>query len=205
MKYIPSIAFEEMSGSATAAKTRGRKYIRNRGYGGSTRTEFQASVKSVFKQLAQSQAGRSVLGTSSKISGANLYMRLNYWIVFCGGDALANPPELVGVEAPGEAVISLTAEKFTFELEQVPAAAADLRLVICASAPKGNGITRAYSKAAVIGGPFAVEAAEIDIKAAYETKNGAPTAAAPKVFMKYFFVNTKTGEKSGEMMAIARL
>ncbi|MGM9775986.1 MAG: D-Ala-D-Ala carboxypeptidase family metallohydrolase [Candidatus Coprenecus sp.] len=23
-------------------------------------------------------------------------MRLNYWIVFCGGDALANPPELVG-------------------------------------------------------------------------------------------------------------
>ena len=90
MKYIPSIAFEEMSGSAkgvTAAKVRGRKYIRNRGYGGSTRTEFQASVKSVFKQLsqswkaltnaqilawnklAQSQAGRSVLGTSSKISG----------------------------------------------------------------------------------------------------------------------------------------
>lgn len=57
MKYIPSIAFEEMSGSAkgvTAAKTRGRKYIRNRGYGGSTRTEFQASVKSVFKQLSQS-------------------------------------------------------------------------------------------------------------------------------------------------------
>ena len=116
MKYIPSIAFEEMSVFAkgvTAAKTRGRKYIRNRGYGGTTRTEFQASVKSVFKQLsqswkalsnaqilawnklAQSQAGRSVLGTSSKISGANLFMRLNYWIVFCGGDALANPPELV--------------------------------------------------------------------------------------------------------------
>ena len=33
MKYNPSIAFDEMSGSAkgvTAAKTRGRKYIRNR-------------------------------------------------------------------------------------------------------------------------------------------------------------------------------
>ncbi len=41
MKYVPSIAFDEMSGSAkgvTAAKSRGRKYIRNRGYGGSTRT-----------------------------------------------------------------------------------------------------------------------------------------------------------------------
>ena len=57
MKYIPSIAFEEMSGSAkgvTAAKVRGRKYIRNRGYGGGFKTSAQAAVKSIFKQLSQS-------------------------------------------------------------------------------------------------------------------------------------------------------
>ena len=57
MKYVPSIAFDEMSGSAkgvTAAKVRGRKYIRNRGYGGSVRTSAQAAVKSIFKQLSQS-------------------------------------------------------------------------------------------------------------------------------------------------------
>ena len=76
---------------------------RNKGYGGGVRTAAQAAVKSVFKQLSQSwksltneqilawnslalsQAGRSVLGTSSKITGSNLYMRLNYWIVTCGG------------------------------------------------------------------------------------------------------------------------
>lgn len=60
MKYVPSIAFDEMSGSAkgvTAAKTRGRKYIRNHGYGGSTRTSYQASVKSIFKQLSQAWKG----------------------------------------------------------------------------------------------------------------------------------------------------
>ena len=60
MKYIPSIAFEEMSGSAkgvTAAKVKSRKYIRNRGYGGSTHTSFQASVKAVFKQLSQAWKG----------------------------------------------------------------------------------------------------------------------------------------------------
>ena len=99
MKYVPSIAFDEMSGSAkgvTAAKSRGRKYIRNRGYGGGVRTSAQAAVKSVFKQLtqswknltnaqilawnalAQTQAGKSVLGTAAKITGANLYTRLNY-------------------------------------------------------------------------------------------------------------------------------
>lgn len=189
MKYVPSIAFDEMSGSAkgvTAAKSRGRKYIRNRGYGGATRTAAQSSVKAIFKQLTQAwknlsnaqilawnvlaltQAGKSVLGTASKISGANLFTRLNYWLVYCGGDIMQNPPTLQGVEAPTEAVIALTPTKFTFELEGEPANAGDL-------------------------------------KTAYDEKNGVPTSAAPKVFMKYFFVNTVTGEKSGEMLAVVTL
>lgn len=57
-------------------------------------------------------------------------MGLNYWVVCCGGDILAVPPTLGGVDAPGEAVITLTADSFKFELEQAPAGAADLRLVI---------------------------------------------------------------------------
>ena len=44
-----------------------------------------------------------------------------------------------------------------------------------------------------------------NIKTAYDEKYGAPNAATPKVFMKYFFVNTKTGEKSGEMLASVAL
>ena len=226
MKYVPSIAFDEMSGSAkgvTAAKTRGRKYIRNRGYGGSVRTSAQASVKSVFKQLTQAwrnltnaqilawnalaltQMGKSVLGTGAKISGANLFTRLNYWVVACGGAIMTEPPVLKGVEAPSSATIALTAEKFSFTLDGEPAVPADLKLIILASPAQSNGITRAYSKAVQIGGTYEPASEEYDIKAAYDAKNGAPTAAAPKVFLRYFFVNTKTGEKSGEMMAIAKL
>ena len=197
-----------MSGSAkgvTAAKVRGRKYIRNRGYGGGVRTSAQAAVKSIFKQLSQSwknltnaqilawnalaqtQAGKSVLGTSAKISGANLYSRLNYWIVFCGGEALSNPPAL------------------TFELEGEPDNAADLKLIIMASAPQSNGVTRAYGKAVQIAQPLEAVCEEYDIKEDFDNKHGAPNAAAPKVFMKYFFVNTKTGEKSGEMLTLVTL
>lgn len=227
MKYIPSIAFDEMSGSAkgvTAAKNRGRKYIRNRGYGGSTRTSNQAEVKSIFKQLSQAwrnltnaqilawnalaltQMGKSVLGTKGKISGSNLFMRLNYWIVYCGGAIAENPPALVGVEAPSEAIITLTAEKFEFELENVPADTANLKLVILASEPQSNGVTRAYSKAAGIIAPFTPETeTPVDLKAAYTAKCGYPSAAAPRVFVKYFLVNTVTGEKSGEMMQAVRL
>lgn len=227
MKYIPSIAFEEMSGSAkgvTAAKVRGRKYIRNRGYGGSTRTSDQASVKSIFKQLSQSwksltneqilawnslaltQAGRSVLGTSAKVTGSNLYMRLNYWIVFCGGTALTAPPTLRGVETPDEATIVLTNAAFTFSLNGEPTTNQEnLRLIIMASAPQSNGVTRAYSKAVGITAPKEAVSEEYDIKADYESKHGAVTTAAPKVFLKWFFVDTVTGEKSGEMMASATM
>ena len=45
----------------------------------------------------------------------------------------------------------------------------------------------------------------INIKAGYDAKYGAPSAGSPKVFFKYFYVNTATGEKSGEMMASAEL
>ena len=226
MKYVPSIAFDEMSGSAkgvTAAKVRGRKYIRNRGYGGGVRTSAQAAVKSIFKQLSQSwknltnaqilawnalaqtQAGKSVLGTASKISGANLYSRLNFWIVKCGGEALATPPTLVGVEAPAEAEFDLSAQAFNVQLTDMPADVADLKLVIMASAPQSNGISRAYSKAVQIGAPREIVDEMIDIKAEYEAVHGAVTEAAPKVFLKYFYVNTKTGEKSGEMLGVVKL
>lgn len=226
MKYVPSIAFDEMSGSAkgvTAAKTMGRKYIRNRGYGGSARTSAQASVKSIFKQLSQAwknltnaqilawnalaltQAGKSVLGTSAKISGANLFTRLNYWVVACGGNVMQNPPTLQGVEAPTEAVITLTPSKFTFELEGEPENPENLKLIVMASAPQSNGVTRAYSKAVRVGAPLEAASEVYDLKKDYDEKNGVPTSTAPKVFMKYFFVNTVTGEKSGEMLVSVKL
>lgn len=85
-------------------------------------------MKTIFKQLSQawkcltnaqilkwnalalSQEGKSVLGSKGKISGANLFMRLNYWIVYRGGEIAADPPALVGVDAPSEAINTLTGE-----------------------------------------------------------------------------------------------
>ena len=222
MKYIPSIAFEEMSGSAkgvTAAKMKSRKYIRNRGYGGSVRTADQAKVKGIFKQLttqwkslsndqilawnklALSQEGRSVLGSKAKISGANLYTRLNYWIVACGGTALANPPALVGVENPGAATIACQGSTFTFTLASVPADVTNLKLVIEASEGQSNGVTRAHSKAVAIKMVATPSTSAVDIVADYTAKHGAPSAAAPKIFFRYYLVNGATGEKSGTMLA----
>ena len=226
MKYNPSIAFDEMSGSAkgvTAAKTRGRKYIRNRGYGGSTRTNFQTSVKAVFKQLstawqgltneqmlawhaaANSAQGRSVLGTKAKITGSNLFSRLNFWVVSAGGSIINTPPALNGVMAPAEATVSITSSAMTFTLASIPDSVTNLKLVIQASEPQSNGIRSAYSKAAAFTELQTPVTTAIDIKTDYDKKNGAPTAGNPKVFFKYFYINTATGEKSADMYASGKL
>lgn len=222
MKYIPSIAFEEMSGSAkgvTAAKIKNRKYIRNRGYGGFVRTSNQAKVKGDFKRLATmwktlandnilacnklalSQQGRSVLGTGAKISGASLFTRLNYWIVACGGQPVLVPPTLLGVENPSSATIVCEGDTFTFKLDQALADNGGIFLVIEATEGQSNGVSRAHSKASSIKLVEEPTAAAIDIRADYVAKNGAPSAAAPKIFFRYYYVNSSTSEKSGAMLA----
>lgn len=221
MKYIPSIAFEEMSGSAkgvTAAKVKNRKYIRNRGYGCSVRTTDQAKVKGVFKRLttmwkilpnaqilawnklALSQEARSVLGTKGKISGANLFTRLNYWIVACSGQPVTTPPTLLSVENPSSATIVCQGETFTFKLDQALADNGGIYLVIEATEGQSNGVSRAHSKASAIKMVEEPTATAIDIRADYVAKNGAPNEAAPKIFFRYY-VNSSTGEKSGIMFA----
>ncbi len=154
-----------------------------------------------WNKLALSQAGRSVLGTSAKISGANLFTRLNYWVVTLGGQVMVTPPELNSVEAPSTATIVCQGETFTFKLDQALADNGGIFLVIEASEGQSNGVSRAHSKAAAIKMVEEPTAAAIDIRADYVAKNGAPSAAAPKIFFRYYYVNSSTGEKSGVMLA----
>lgn len=126
-------------------------------------------------------------------------------MVYCGGAITQNTAKPSVRRSPTEVIVTLTPTKFTFELEGEPADVANLKLIIQASAPQSNGVTRAYSKAVQIGNVFEPVTEEYDIKQDYDDKHGVPNATSPKVFIKYFFVNTKTGEKSGEMMTMVTL
>ena len=224
MKYIPSIAFEEMSGSAkgvTAAKVKGRKFIKNRGYGGRIGTVDQAKNKGVMKmittkwksltneqilawnKLALSQDAKSVLGTKGKISGLNLFQRLNFWVVKLGGNIMLMPPTLTGVETPPTATIVCSSAAFTFKLDQELSDNGGIYLIIQASEGQSNGVTRGYGKAVQIMDVEEPGTDAIDIKSAYESKHGALGTGAPKVFFKYFLVNSYTGETSVPMQALA--
>ena len=83
-------------------------------------------------------------------------------------------PPLHGVETLTEAVVTLTPTKFTFELEGEPDNAADLKLIIMASAPQSNGVTRAYGKAVQIAQPLEAVCEEYDIKEDFGNKHGTP-------------------------------
>ena len=154
-----------------------------------------------WNKLALSQQGRSVLGTGAKISGANLFTRLNYWIIACGGLPVLVPPTLLGVENPSSATIVCQGETFTFKLDQALADNGGIYLVIEASEGQSNGVSRAHSKASAVKMVEEPDATAIDIRADYVAKNGAPNEAAPKIFFRYYYVNSSSGEKSGTMLA----
>ena len=107
----------------------------------------------------------------------------------------------MGVENPSSASIVCQVDTFTFKLDQALADNGGIFLVIEASEGQSNGVSRAHSKAAAIKMVEEPTAAAIDIRADYVAKNGAPRAAAPKIFFRYYYVNSSTGEKSGAMLA----
>ena len=126
---------------------------------------------------------------------------LNYWIVACGGSPETTQPTLVGVENPSSATIVCQGETFTFKLDQALADNGGIFLVIEATEGQSKGVSRAHSKAAQIKMVEEPTATAIDIRAYYVAKNGAPSAAVPKIFFRYYYVNSSTGEKSGVMLA----
>lgn len=62
-------------------------------------------------------------------------------------------------------------------------------------------MSRAHDSAAAIKFVEEPTAAAVDIRADYVAKNGAPSAAAPKIFFRYYLVDSSTGVKSQVMLA----
>ena len=220
MRYKPSIAFDRMSGSAkgvTASSNKGAIFIRSRGTGSKKRTADQATIKSIFRLLTQSwkdlnqaqivawnnaaksQSGRRVLGQKAQLTGSNLYLRLNFWIVRCGGQPLTTPPELTGVEQPSPATAAISTSSFILRLNQPPQQPG-LKLVLMATAPQTVGTITGVGRGSTFCAPINPTAVAINLMQAYTTKFGTLNQSKPKVFLRYFYVNPSTGEKSGEQL-----
>ena len=220
MRYKPSIAFDRMSGSAkgvTASSNKGAIFIRSRGTGSKKRTADQSIIKTIFRHLTQSwktlspsqinqwnqaaksQSGRRVLGQRAQLTGSNLYLRLNFWVVRCGGQPLSTPPELSGVEQPSAAMAAISSSSFILRLNQPPQQPG-LKLVLMATAPQTIGTITGVGRGSTFCDPINPTAEAINLMQQYQAKFGTLNQSKPKVFLRYFYVNPSTGEKSGEQL-----
>ncbi|MBQ9309923.1 MAG: hypothetical protein IJ222_03565 [Bacteroidales bacterium] len=111
------------------------------------------------------------------------------------------PPSLPSSRPIEKAVLVCSGDTFTFKLDQAIADNGGIFLVIEATEGQSNGVTRAHGKASAVKLVEEPDASVIDIRADYVAKYGAPSAAAPKIFFRYYYVNSGTGEKSGVMLA----
>ena len=225
MRYKTSIAFDAMSGSAkgvTASRNRSATFLRNKGAGSHVRTADQSVVKSIFRQLtrnwktltqdqinqwnqaASTQAGRRVLGQKAKISGANLYLRLNFWVIRCGGEPLTVPPALGNIEAPAAATVAISQSGMMLTLAHAPQDP-QLRLVVLGTTPQSNGVVTGVGRGSAFCAPIVLDGEAVSLMEDYASKYGYPSTGKPKVFFNYFLVNPVTGEKSLEMQAVGIL
>ena len=137
----------------------------------------------------------------SQDPGSNLYTRLNYWVVTCGGTAVSNPSALVGVENPGAATIACHGTTFTFTVASVPSNVTNLKLIIETSEGQSNGVARAHSKAAAIKMVTSPSTSAVDIRADYVAKHGAPAQQPRRSSSATTCSTLPPAKKSGAMLA----
>ena len=220
MIALPSIAFGGFSGSAkgvTARQVGGRSILSLKcfptGVATSAQVARRASMSKITKSwktlteaqmlgwdhLAEHTSGQSVFGQAAQISGLNLYIRLNVSRTMAGESILHDAPEQL-VCLPNVVYDKLWVTTKNIVIKGITHEAG-YKLVIEATEGQSNGVSRAYSKAAQIKMVSSPSTTAVDIKSDYEAKSGVLGAGAPKVFFRYYFVNSATGEKSDIMLA----
>ena len=200
MIALPSIAFGGFSGSAkgvTARQVGGRSILSLKcfptGVATSAQVARRASMSKITKSwktlteaqmlgwdhLAEHTSGQSVFGLAAQISGLNLYIRLNVSRTMAGESILHDAPE---------------------QLVCLPNVVYD-KLWVTTKNIVIKGITHEAGYKLVIKMSDTPSTSTVDIAADYAAKHGAPSAAAPKIFFRYYLVNGATGEKSGTILA----
>ena len=200
MIALPSIAFGGFSGSAkgvTARQVGGRSILSLKcfptGVATSAQVARRASMSKITKSwktlteaqmlgwdhLAEHTSGQSVFGQAAQISGLNLYIRLNVSRTMAVESILHDAPE---------------------QLVFLPNVVYD-KLWVTTKNIVIKGITHEAGYKLVIKMSATPSTSTVDIAADYAAKYGAPSAAAPKIFFRYYLVNGATGEKSGTILA----
>ena len=213
MIALPSIAFGGFSGSAkgvTARQVDGRSILSLKCYPTGLATGIQlarrASLKMISKswkeltdaqrqgwdQLAESSYGKTVLGQKAKISGMNLYVRLNSNLVMAGSNIRSDAP--IGLDnVPNVVFGAMYVNSSTVLIESINEENDDFRLVVKMSNAQSNGVSNAWSRTVIVSSSEETDWGELDLTDAFKDVLGTEVIDGQKYFVELYWVDSVTG------------
>ena len=213
MIALPSIAFGGFSGSAKGVTARyqdGRSILSLKCYPTGEATILQlarrTSLKKITKtwptltdqqrqdweRLAEHANGQSVFGQKAKLSGINLYVRLNANRQMAGEEMLDNAP-LSNVAVPNVEYGNIYVTPDLVAITGIRHKTAPYKLVAKMSACQSPGISNGWSKTVIISSSIEDDWGDADVTELYLDKIGASAIPGQKVFVELYWLDTETG------------
>ena len=213
MIALPSIAFGGFSGSAKGVTARyqdGRSILSLKSYPSGEATVLQiarrTSLKKITKtwplltdqqrldweRLAEHASGISVFGQKAKLSGINLYVRLNSNRQMAGEALLIDAPNS-NAAAPNVEYSNLYVTPDLVAFTGIRHQPSPYKLVVKMSASQSPGVSNGWSKTVIISGDTEDDWGEANVTELYLNKIGAAATPGQKVFVETYWLDTETG------------
>ena len=213
MIALPSIAFGGFSGSAKGVTARyqdGRSILSLKSYPSGEATVLQiarrTSLKKITKtwplltdqqrldweRLAEHASGNSVFGQKAKLSGINLFVRLNSNRQMAGEAILTDAPDS-NAASPNVEYSNLYVTPDLVAFTGIRHQPSPYKLVVKMSASQSPGISNGWSKTVIISGDTEDDWGEANVTELYLNKIGAAATPGQKVFVETYWLDTETG------------
>ena len=213
MKALPSIAFNDFSGSAkdvTARSTSGGTILSVRSYPSKVYSPNQkiqrnnlSKISRAYKQLTDSQMksweglakhlkATSYLGSSAEMTAHNACVRININRSLAGEHLLKDAPSHIGL-IPDVAYSSVVMTPQTIMFSGIKHESDPYKLVVKMSASQSAGISNGWSKTVLLASDIEDDWGEADVTRLYLKAIGVEPVPGQKVFIEAYWMNTQTG------------
>ena len=212
MKALPSIAFNDFSGSAkdvTARSISGGTILSVRSYPSKAYSPNQkiqrnnlSKISRTYKQLTDSQMqswevlakhlkATSYLGSSAEMTAHNAFVRINVNRSLAGEPILKNAPSHTGL-IPDVAYSSVVITPQLIMFSGIKHESAPYKLVVKMSASQSAGISNGWSKTVLLASDIEDDWGEADVTRLYLKAIGVEPVPGQKVFIEAYWMNTQT-------------
>ena len=213
MKALPSIAFNDFSGSAkdvTARSTSGGTILSVRSYPSKVYSPNQkiqrnnlSKISRAYKQLTDSQMkswevlakhlkATSYLGSSAEMTAHNAFVRININRSLAGEHLLKDAPSHIGL-IPDVAYSSVVMTPQMIMFSGIKHESNPYKLVVKMSASQSAGISNGWSKTVLLASDIEDDWGEADVTRLYLKVIGVEPVPGQKVFIEAYWMNTQTG------------